>query len=191
MPIPRRACLALLLTLAACGGRYSPDIYATRAVQQANRVEQGIVIGVREVRVSAEGSTGAATGAAAGGVLGAQAPGGGIVSALGGVGGALIGGVFGKAAEHTVVDTVAFEYVVRTTKGELLSVTQRDRAPLALGQKVLVITGAQARVVPDYTLPSLAAPPEPAVPEAPAAPPPARMPPGEEPRPAIPPLTPP
>lgn len=154
---------ALCLLLAACGSSYSPDTYATNAVQQANKVEQGRIIGRREVNISAEGSTGAATGAAAGGVLGAQAPGG-ILSALGGVSGALVGGLIGTAAEHTVVDTKAFEYVVRTEKGDLLSVTQRDAVPLVIGQRVLVITGNQARIVPDYTTESApaAAPPPPA-----------------------------
>jgi outer membrane lipoprotein SlyB len=145
------------LLLAACGDRFSPDVYATSAVQQADKVEQGIIVGVRQVRVSAEGSTGAATGAAAGGVLGAQTPGGGIFSALGGVGGALVGGLIGKGAEHTVVDTNAFEYIVRTSRNELMRVTQQDREPLRRGQQVLLITGTQARIVPDYTLPVEAA----------------------------------
>jgi outer membrane lipoprotein SlyB len=143
--------LAVLALLAGCKTDYSPDTYATRAVQQANRVEQGMVVGRREVQVSAEGSTGAATGAAAGGVLGAQTPGGGIGAALGGVGGALIGGLIGTATEHVVVDTKAFEYIVRTAKQELVSVTQRDTTPLVVGQRVLVIAGNQARIVPDYT----------------------------------------
>ncbi len=160
----------VLLALAACGPRYSPDTYATRAVQQANKVEQGTVVGRRLVRVSAEGSTGAAAGAAAGGVLGAQAPaGGGIVSALGGVGGALVGGLVGTAAEHTVVDTRAYEYVVRTGKGDLLSVTQSDTAPLAIGQNVLLISGNQARIVPDYTFDLAARAGAPAAPLAAAA----------------------
>jgi outer membrane lipoprotein SlyB len=144
--------LVLLLALAACRDRFSPDVYATRAVQQADKVEQGIIVGVRQVRVSAEGSTGAATGAAAGGVLGAQAPGGGIVSALGGVGGALVGGLIGKGAEHVAVDTNAFEYIVRTSGNTLMRVTQQDREPLRRGQQVLLIMGSQARVVPDYTV---------------------------------------
>lgn len=154
-PIPAAAMLlALALLPAACGDRFSPDVYATRAVQQADKVEQGIIVGVRQVRVSAEGSTGAATGAAAGGVIGAQAPGAGIVSALGGVGGALVGGLLGKGAEHTVVDTAAFEYIVRTSRNDLMRVTQQDREPLRRGQQVLLIMGSQARVVPDYTLPA-------------------------------------
>lgn len=151
MPRPT-ACLLLAIALAACGERYSPDTYATRAVQQANKVEQGVVVGVRKVQISAEGSTGAAAGAAAGGVIGAQTPGGGIGAALGGVGGALLGGLVGRAAESAAVDTPAHEYVVRTDREELLSVTQKDTVPLVIGQKVLVITGSQARVVPDYTV---------------------------------------
>ncbi|GAA0580217.1 hypothetical protein GCM10009416_18230 [Craurococcus roseus] len=186
-----------LLSLAACGPRYSPDTYATRAVQQANKVEQATVVGRRQVKVSAEGSTGAATGAAAGGVLGAQAPGAGIVSALGGVGGALVGGLVGTAAEHTVVDTRAFEYVVRTTKGDLLSVTQADATPLAIGQNVLLIAGNQARIVPDYTFEPAATAaraeaPRPAQPApAPAAAEPATAPPSQDVAPPPAPVTPP
>ncbi|MFC7692886.1 hypothetical protein ACFQY5_28300 [Paeniroseomonas aquatica] len=120
-------------------------------MQQANKVEQGMVVGRRDVAVTAEGSTGAAAGAAAGGVIGAQTPGGGIGAALGGVGGALVGGLIGTTAEHVAGDTRAFEYVVRTSKDELISVTQRDTTPLVVGQRVLVISGTQARIVPDYT----------------------------------------
>ncbi len=163
------ALLVLLLPLAACGNGYSPDIYATRAVQQANKVEQGVIVGVRQINISAGGETGAAAGAAAGGVLGSQAPSG-IFSALGGVGGAVIGGIAGSAAEHRFVDTVAWEYVVRVTgKTDLISVTQRDERALAVGQKVLVIAGNQARIVADYTVPTEAVVP----PAPPAAPQPA------------------
>jgi outer membrane lipoprotein SlyB len=144
--------LALLLSLAGCGESYKPDTYATRAVQQANKVEQGVIIGVRRVNISAEGTTGAATGAAAGAVIGAQAPGGSLTAALGGVSGALVGGLFGKAAESAAVDAPAFEYVVQTSSGELVSVTQREDRALVIGQKVLVIAGTQARVVADYTV---------------------------------------
>jgi outer membrane lipoprotein SlyB len=141
-----------LAVLAGCQADYSPDTYATRAVQQANRAEQGLLVGRRDVNITAEGSTGAATGAAAGGVIGAQSPGGGIVAALGGVGGALVGGLIGTTVEHAAGDSTAFEYIVRTSRDELIAVTQRDATPLVVGQRVLVITGTQARVVPDYTV---------------------------------------
>ena len=63
-----------------------------------------------------------------------------------------MGGLVGTAVEHTAGDTTAYEYIVRKENGDLLSVAQRDVSPLALCQKVLVITGNQARVVADYTI---------------------------------------
>ena len=68
--LPAHAALAsaflALLPLAGCGASHNPDTYAPRAVQQANRVEQGQIVGVRQVRIAAGGETGAAAGAAAG-----------------------------------------------------------------------------------------------------------------------------
>lgn len=143
--------LATLLPLAGCGPDYSPNTYASNAVQQANKVEQGVVVGVRDVAVSASATTGTVVGGAAGGIAGAQV-GAGPVSAFSALGGSLIGGLAGNAAEHATGDTKAFEYIVRKANGDLVSVTQKDTTPLALGQKVLVIAGNQARVVPDYTV---------------------------------------
>jgi outer membrane lipoprotein SlyB len=144
----------VLSLLAGCGPNYSPDTYSAAAVQQANKVEQGVVVGVRNVGVTASGTVGTVTGAAAGGIAGSQAapsP----LSAFTALGGSLVGGIAGSAVEHATADTTAFEYIVRKANGELVSVTQKDKTPLALGQKVLVIAGTQARVVPDYTVPPL------------------------------------
>lgn len=187
----------LAASVAGCGPNYSPNTYASTAVQQANKVDQGVLVGVREVDVSAAGTTGAVVGGAAGGIAGAQA-GSGVTSAFGALGGSLVGGIAGSAAEHVTGDTHAFEYIVRKTNGDLLSVTQKDETPLPVGQKVLVISGNQARVVPDYTVsvepPKQATampPPAPAttaaapgpVAAAPLAPPPAADPPKGEPAP--------
>jgi outer membrane lipoprotein SlyB len=122
-------------------------------MQQANKVEQGTIVGVRPVQISAEGTTGAAAGAAAGGVAGTRIGGGDITSAFAGIGGGLIGGLIGTASEKAIGNTNGFEYIVRKGNGELVSVAQKDQVALALGQKVLVIAGAQARIVPDYTVP--------------------------------------
>jgi outer membrane lipoprotein SlyB len=143
----------LLAGLSACGSDYSPDTYASRAMQQANKVEQGTVVGVRPVQIAADGTTGAASGAAAGGVVGTRIGGGDITSAFGGIGGGLLGGLIGVASEKAIGNTNGFEYIVRKGNGELVSVAQKDQVALALGQKVLVIAGAQARIVPDYTVP--------------------------------------
>ena len=144
-------CAALAASLAGCGPSYSPNTYASNAVQQANKVDQGVLVGVRPVDVSASGSTGAVVGGAAGGIAGSQV-GSGVGSALGALGGSLVGGIAGSAAEHVSGDSHAFEYIVRKPNGDLISVTQNDEVPLTVGQKVLVISGNQARVVPDYTV---------------------------------------
>jgi formate hydrogenlyase subunit 3/multisubunit Na+/H+ antiporter MnhD subunit/outer membrane lipoprotein SlyB len=167
--------LAVALCVAMLGGcapSYSPDTYASTAAQQANKVEQGVIVGVRPVGISASGVVGAASGAAAGGAIGSQAGPSGITAALGAVGGSLVGGLVGTTVEHAQADTTAFEYVVKESKGDLVSVTQKDDKPLAIGQKVLVIAGNQARVVPDYTVtpPAPPAPPPPTTTEPPPAP---------------------
>ncbi len=176
--------VGVLAGLAGCGPDYSPNTYASSAVQQAAKVDQGVVVGVRDVAVSANTTVGMATGAAAGGIAGSQV-GGGVTSAFGALGGTLLGGIAGSAAEHVQGDTKAFEYIVRKTNGELISVTQKDTEPLTLGQHVLVIAGQQARIVPDYTVPV-----EAAKIDKPAAPPPVPVPavPAEA---AVPPVPPP
>lgn len=156
----------LLMSLAACGPDYSPNTYSGAAAQQANKVDQGMVVGVRRVDIRAQATTGAVTGGAVGGIAGSQAPGSGVVSAIGALGGSLIGGIIGSSAEQAATDTTAYEYVVRKPNGDLISVTQKDEVPLAIGQNVLVIAGTQARIVPDYTVPPPAPPtPAPAPPE--------------------------
>ena len=140
--------------LAGCTSDYSPNTYASSAVQQANKVEPGIVVGFRQVAISANGTVGAVSGGAAGGILGAQVGTGGMNAALGTVGGTAIGGLLGTAMEHIAGDTNGWEYIVRKSNGELLSLTQKEPQPLPIGQKVLVITGSQARIVPDYSTPA-------------------------------------
>jgi outer membrane lipoprotein SlyB len=141
------------LLLAGCGGSYSPNTYDAAAAQQANKVERGTIVGVRAVKISAQGTVGTVTGGAAGGIAGAQTPLGPVTRAFTALGGTVLGGIAGSAAEHAVGDTDAWEYIVREPNGELVSVTQKDQTPLTLGLAVLVITGKQARIVPDYTVP--------------------------------------
>ncbi|MGE3332169.1 MAG: hypothetical protein AB7I36_00885 [Rhodospirillaceae bacterium] len=139
-----------LLTLGGCASNaFSPNTYSSNAVQLANKVEQGTIIGYREVKISANGTVGTVTGGAVGGVLGAEY----ANSALVAVGGTTIGGMLGNALEHAARDTTGWEYIIRKENGDMLSVTQREAAPLGLAQRVLVIMGPQARVVPDYSVP--------------------------------------
>ena len=140
------------VALSGCGPSYSPDTYANNAAQQAAKVESGVIAGVRPVHISAQGAVGGVAGAAAGGVAGSQV-GAGPTSAFAAIGGSLIGGIAGVATEHIVGDTDGFEYIVRKANGDMISVAQKDEKALSIGQKVLVIAGPQARIVPDYTVP--------------------------------------
>lgn len=156
-----------VLGLAACSGNYSPNDYAAAAAQQANPVTRGEIIGVRQVTITPNGTVGAAAGGAAGGVAGSEAPGGIIGSAFGAIAGTLIGGVSGSTASRAIDATKAWEYIVRQADGKLVSVTQTDKQPFAIGTHVLVIAGKQARIIRDYTVPL------PRPPTTPVAPPPA------------------
>lgn len=149
----------LPLSLYGCSGGYSPNTYAAAAAQQEATVQRGVVIGVRPVLISADGTIGAAAGAAAGGAAGAQLSGGPVTTALGAVGGAVIGGLGGTAAEQAVADAKGWEYIVQEASGTLVSVTQSSKVALPVGLHVLVIDGKQARIVPDYTVQIAAAPP--------------------------------
>lgn len=154
-----RLVLPMLAVLGGCTPSYSSDTYNGGSVQQASKVEQGVVVGVRQVAVQAAGTAGALVGGAAGGIAGSQAPVGGVGTALSTLSGTLVGGLVGTGVERAAGDTTAYEYVVRKVNNELVSVTQKDRVPLPPGQRVLVITGPQARIVADYIVP-----PDPAVP---------------------------
>ncbi len=164
-----------LLTLPGCHQGYSPNTYASDAAQEEANVQRGIIIGVRQVMISANGTIGAATGGAAGGVAGSQVAGAPLVTALGAIGGTLVGGIGGAAAAHAVADTKGWEYIVQEEPdAKLVSVTQTSKTPLSIGLHVLVIAGTQqARIVPDYTVQvaSAAPAPKPVLPSPPTPPP--------------------
>lgn len=152
----RRLALPFLLFplgLAGCHPGYSPNTYASNAAQVEANVQRGVIIGVRQVLISASGTIGAATGGAAGGVAGAQISGSPVTTAFGAIGGTLIGGVGGAAAAQALADTKGWEYIVQETGDKLVSVTQTSKTALPIGQHVLVISDTQqARIVPDYTV---------------------------------------
>ena len=102
-----------LAALAGCSPDYSPNTYASNAVQQANKVEAAVVVGFREVQISANGTVGAVTGGAAGGILGSQIKASSMDTALAGVGGSLVGGLIGTTVEHVSGDSTGWEYIVR------------------------------------------------------------------------------
>ena len=143
----------ILLPLAGCHQSYSPNTYAADAAQQEAQVQRGVIIGVRQVVISPDGTVGATTGAAAGGVAGAQFTNSAGLNALGAIGGALVGGVGGAAAQQAVQTTKGWEYIVQETNNSLVSVTQTSKTALAIGQHVLVINGLSLIHISEPTRP--------------------------------------
>ena len=144
---PRAAALAtgLAVLLGACQNGTSPAAYTPATLQQVNKVDRAVVQRVRLVDV--RGTTGAGTlvGAAAGGLGGSHIGSGGS-SAVGAVAGMLVGGIIAATAERALTASQAYEYIVVKANGDLLTITEQDPQPFAVGQHVIVLYGVRARL---------------------------------------------
>jgi outer membrane lipoprotein SlyB len=141
----------LAISLCACAPNVSPDSYSVGAVGQVNRVVRGSIISARPVQVSGtQSGVGAGAGAVGGAVAGSAIGSGTRSNVLGALGGAVAGGVAGALIEEGASRQGAFEYVIQTENGALITVVQGG-APLSTNQRVLVIYKAQAGVIEDTT----------------------------------------
>jgi len=140
---------ACLLIVSGCANSYSPNTYSSSTMQQTNKVDRAVVKMVRPIHVKDSGyEFGVITGGTAGGVAGAQI-GEGKGSALGAVGGALAGATAGALIQQKAGETDAFEYILEKSNGDLLTIAQKQDQPFTVGAHVLILYGAQARVIPD------------------------------------------
>lgn len=136
--------------LAGCATNISPDTYSVGSVGQVNRTIAATVISVREVDVAGTTGLGGTTGAATGAVVGSAAGGGNVRgNIVGAIGGAVVGGLAGAAIEANATKQKAFEYVVETQNGNLMTLVQGIDTQFALGQKVLVLYGSPSRLIND------------------------------------------
>jgi len=141
---------ATILALAGCASNISPQTYSVGSVGQVNRTISGTVISVREVNVAGTTGVGGAAGTASGAVLGSSAGGSDSRSNIvGAIGGAVIGGLAGSAIEANATKQKAFEYVVETENGNLMTIVQGKDTVFAEGQKVLVLYGSPSRLIAD------------------------------------------
>jgi outer membrane lipoprotein SlyB len=124
--------VVLALCLLGCGSNSASSPQAANA-QQASKTEEGIIVGVRSAALAAPATP-----------IGTDPN-----SAFSALRGSLAFRPTVAVADHPASDARAYEYIVRKANAELVSVTQKDTAPLVLAQHVLIICGNQARVVPD------------------------------------------
>jgi outer membrane lipoprotein SlyB len=154
--------LAAAIALAGCaslppgfGGTNpaSADLYAPTQAQQMQRVIVGTVVSVRHVEIAASGTApliGGVGGAVAGGLLGNQI-GGGKGKTAATLIGALAGAVGGGLLGSHVGRQPGLEVLVKLSNGQLVSITQAADVVLTAGEAVQVLPGngrIPARVVP-------------------------------------------
>lgn len=151
-PLPRSlfAALASVLVLAGACTPHSGDAYDRSEMGRTMTLDRGTVLSVREVKVKGtESQVGTGIGAVAGGIAGYQVGGEGWINALGAVGGAVLGGLAGNAAERGLTADTAQEIIVQRSDGTSVAVVQKPGDyDLVPGQSVVIVRGDATRVVP-------------------------------------------
>ena len=135
----------------------APDInamdYNSSQAGQAAQTVPGTVIQAMPVKVSGDNNggmgLGTLAGAAAGAIGGSVLGGGTRMNLLGGLGGALIGGAVGNYAQNKLTQQVGMQYQVRLKNGQVVSVTQGMNPRYNVGDRVFVILGGKARIIPN------------------------------------------
>ncbi len=138
----------LALMLNACTSNIGANQYSTSATGEVNRALKGTVVSVRAVTVQSNNNAGMLIGGAAGGVAGSTIGGGDTAHILGAIGGAVLGGIAGDAAQNQLSKQGGYEYVIELDNGSMVTITQGTDVLLSPGQRCLVLYGKQARVVP-------------------------------------------
>lgn len=144
--------LALPLTaagIAGCASDIDSNYYSTGSVSQVSQAQGCTVVSVRPIKVSTQNGAGTAIGGIAGGIAGSQIGGGNTAHLLGAVGGAILGGFAGNAAQEGLTSQQGYEYIVRLDNGNTVSTTQGADVLLNPGQRCQIIFGNPARIIPN------------------------------------------
>ena len=142
--------MASLVTLVGCVRNISPDSYSVGSVGQVNRTIAAVVISARMIDIAGTTRVGGTAGAASGAVIGSNAGGSNSqANIIGAIGGAVVGGIAGASIEANATKQKGMEYVVETDNGNLMTIVQGIDTVFSQGQKVLVLYGAQSRLIAD------------------------------------------
>lgn len=137
-----------LSMLTACAPNLSSGSYTGSQVGVANKTVTGTIVGKRVVQIDNNSGMGGLLGAGAGAVAGSAIGGGARANILGGIGGAVAGGLIGNAVDKGIHSQQGFEYIIKVSQNNTISVTQAADTNLSVGQKVMVIYGNPVRVIP-------------------------------------------
>lgn len=132
--------LATGLLMGGCASSLSGSAYSRTQAREAQTVQVGTVESVRDVMIEGTKTPiGAATGAALGG-LAASNIGGGRGKAAATIGGVVLGGLAGAAAEEGITRRRGLEIVVRLDSGRTVAVTQEADELFRPGERVRVLS---------------------------------------------------
>lgn len=144
--------------LSGCARDISSNSYSEATVGEASSTFQGVIVNVRQIKVTggdklSDNTAGIGLGALAGGLAGG-AFGRGYGQLAAAAGGAVLGGTAGAFAEKALNEQQALEYTVRLNNGEIKTVVQGLDNPIAVGQPVFLSISyqgkqARSRVVAD------------------------------------------
>jgi outer membrane lipoprotein SlyB len=142
----RLSAILLLCGMAACAPQTNSTV-DRNALGIQGTVERGTIIAMRPVAVSGTRSgIGATAGAVGGGFLGNTIGGDWRARTVGGVVGALAGGVAGAAIEESATRGEAMEFIIRRDVGGERVVTQTNELGLQVGERVMVTETDRARL---------------------------------------------
>ncbi|GHD67763.1 hypothetical protein [Jeongeupia chitinilytica] len=127
----------------------SSNVYNRDQMMQAATVQSGAIENIRSVKMEDSTGVGTVAGGAIGGIAAGGNIGGGNGQIVAGILGAIVGGLAGNAIEKGVTQQDAYEVTVRLDNGQRMVIVQKADAPLAVGQRVDILTDHKStRVVP-------------------------------------------
>lgn len=133
------------LLLCACAPDVSSDHYVANNVGTAQRVQYGKIIKAKPVVIASHNAgTGSMVGTAAGATVGSALGDTTRMNILGALGGALIGGIAGHEIGKRAGNQTGIQYIVQLENGRVVSLVQSARPLLAVGQRVMLLTGGRA-----------------------------------------------
>ena len=138
------------IALSGCAASTAGNAYGPYQVMQTMTVQYGTVDSVQPVTIQATPTgVGPMAGAAIGGAAG-NSVGGGNARIITTIGGALLGGLVGAAAEQSAANQPGQQITVQMDDGRLIAVVQGGTAQFVRGQRVQVLTASDGttRVAP-------------------------------------------
>ena len=133
--------------LAGCQADINSNQYATSSVGVASAASECSVLSVRPVSIKSDNQLGTVIGGLAGGVAGYSIGSGSTAHNLGAIGGAVLGGVAGKATQGALSSQSGYEYIVKLSDGQVMTLTQGNDTLLTPGQRCMILFGNPSRLI--------------------------------------------